>query len=246
VWEANRLLGTPLAAAGDPLGLLFLALDAAVYPTLLAAVVILLNQPRRVPLLSAFLATGMIVSIGVGLGLVFAFEGAFTKDNHTLSPTVDLTVGGLVLLLAVALATRADARYAERRRRRSQSPQSAPAEQEKGEPVMQRLLARQSTPLVVLASLALNLPGASYLVGLKDIAAAHHPAVGTVLLVVGFNVVMFALAELPLAGLIVNPDATEGAVTEVNRWFTANGRRIAIVVCLALSGFLIVRGIAHV
>jgi hypothetical protein len=237
------LLGIQLATAGHPLQLLFLALDAAAYPTLLAAVVIILNQPRRVPLLSAYLATGLIVSVGVGLALVFALEGAFHKGNHTLSPSVDLTVGGLALLLAVALATRADARFAERRKDKSSEP--AQAAQQTGEPVMQRLLARQSTPLVVLASLALNLPGAAYLVALKDTAAAHHSPVATILLVVGFNVIMFTLAEVPLVGLIFNPDGTERVVVEVNRWFSDNGRRIAIAVCLALSGFLIVRGIAN-
>jgi hypothetical protein len=133
------LLSIQLATAGDPLQLLFLALGAAVYPTLLAVVVILLNQPRRVPLLSAYVATGLIVSVGVGLALVFALEGAFTKGNHTLSPSVDLTVGGLALLLAVALATRADARFEERRRGKSSEP--AQAATQKGEPIMQRLLA---------------------------------------------------------------------------------------------------------
>jgi hypothetical protein len=237
------LSGVQLAAAGDPVQLLFLALDAAVYPTLLAAVVILLNQPRRVPLLGAYLATGLILSVGVGLALVFALEGAFSKGNHTLSPSVDLTVGGLVLLLAVALATRADARFAERRR--AKSSEAAPAASHTAEPIMQRLLARQSTPLVVLASLALNLPGASYLVALKDVAKAHHTALATILLVVGFNVIMFALAEVPLVGLIVNPVGTERVVVGLNHWFSENGRRIAIGVCLALSGFLIVRGIAN-
>jgi hypothetical protein len=87
------LLGTQLATAGHPLQLLFLALDAAAYPTLLAAVVILLNQPRRVELLSAYLAAGLIVSVGVGLALVFALEDAVNEGNHTLSPSVDLTVG---------------------------------------------------------------------------------------------------------------------------------------------------------
>jgi len=38
------------------LQLLLLALEAALYPTLLAAVVILLSQPRRRPLLTAYLA----------------------------------------------------------------------------------------------------------------------------------------------------------------------------------------------
>ena len=107
--------GTQLAAAGHPLELLFLALDAAAYPTLLAAVVILLNQPRRVPLLSAYLATGLIVSVGVGLALVFALEGAFKKGHHTVDPIIDLTVGCLALLLAVALATHSGARFAARR-----------------------------------------------------------------------------------------------------------------------------------
>jgi hypothetical protein len=237
------LLGIQLATASDPVQLLFLAVDAAVYPTLLAAVVILLNQPRRVPLLSAYLATGLIVSVGVGLALVFALEGAFSKGNHTLSAGVDLTVGGLALLLAVALATRADARFAERRR--GKSSERAQTEAQTGEPIMQRLLARQSTPLVVLASLAVNLPGASYLVALKDISAAHHSTVASIVLVVGFNLVMFALAEVPLVGLILNPDGTERVVAEVNRWFSDNGRRIATAVCLALSGFLIIRGIAN-
>jgi hypothetical protein len=236
------LLGNQLATAGHPLELLFLALDAAAYPTLLAAVVILLNQPRRVALLSAYLAAGLIVSVGAGLALVFAVEGAL-KGNHTVGPSVDLAVGGLALLLAVALATRADARFAERRRGKSSEPTQAATH--KGEPIMQRFLARQSTPLVVLASLALNLPGASYLVALKDIAAAHHAPAATILLVVGFNVIMFTLAEVPLVGLIFNPDGTERVVAKVNRWFSDNGRRIAIVLCLALSGFLIVRGIAN-
>jgi hypothetical protein len=56
---------------------------------------------------------------------------------------------------------------------------------------------------------------------------------------------MFTLAEVPLVGLIFNPDGTERVVVAVNRWFSDNGRRIAIAVCLALSGFLIVRGIAN-
>jgi hypothetical protein len=56
---------------------------------------------------------------------------------------------------------------------------------------------------------------------------------------------MFALAEVPLVGLIFNPEGTERVVAEVNGWFSHNGRRIAVGVCLALSGFLVVRGVAN-
>ena len=101
-----------------PLQLLVLALDAALYPTLLAAVVILLSQPRRKPLLSAYLAGGLTISIGLGLGIIAALKGSSAVDSSTsaVSWTTDLAVGGLALLLAVALATRADARFQERRR----------------------------------------------------------------------------------------------------------------------------------
>lgn len=90
-----------------PLQLLVLALDAALYPTLLAAVVILLSQPRRKPLLSAYLAGGLTISIGLGLGIIAALKGSSAVDSSTsaVSWTTDLAVGGLALLLAVALAS---------------------------------------------------------------------------------------------------------------------------------------------
>ena len=235
--------GTPLAETGSQLQLLVLALDAAFYPTLLAAVVVLLNQPRRVALLSAYLAGGLTISIGLGLGLVLALHGSFHRGNPGLSSGVDLAVGGLMLLVAVALATRADARFAERRRSRAGEPADPAAE--KGEPIMQRVLARESTPIVFVAALAMNLPGAAYLVALKDITAAHHGTGATIALVIAFNLIMFLLAEVPLIGLIVRPQRTEAAVARLNRWFSQNGRRIAIALCLILSGFLIVRGIAN-
>ena len=92
----------------------------------------------------------------------------------------------------------------------------------------------------------MNLPSAAYVVALKDITAAHHGTGATVLLIVLFNLIMFLLAEVPLAGLIVDPVRTEDAVLRLNGWFSQNGRRIAIALCLILSLFLIIRGIAKV
>jgi hypothetical protein len=233
----------PPATVGTQLQLLLLALDAALYPTLLAAVVILLNQPRRVALLSAYLAGGLLISIGVGLLVVFGLEGAVRGTSSAVSWTVDLAVGGLALLLAVALATRADARLAERRKGRSS--EAVEPSTEKGEPVMQRILARESTPLVFLVALVMNLPSAAYLVALKDITAAHHQTGTTFVLVVAFNLIMFLLAEIPLIGLIVKPQRTEEAVLRLNGWFSENGRRIAIVLCVVLGAFLTIRGIIN-
>jgi hypothetical protein len=223
--------------------LLILALDAALYPTLLAAVVILLNQPRRLTLLSVYLAGGLLISVGVGLGIVAALKGAGAVHNSRsgLSWTTDLAGGGLALLLAVALATRADERLAQRRRA------GKPEDPDGGhrEPLSQRILARGSVSVVFVAALAINLPGAAYLVALKDISAAHHSTAEDIILVLAFNVIMFVLAEVPLIGLIVNPTRTEHSVGRANDWFSRNGRRVATTLCLILGAFLIIRGIVH-
>jgi preprotein translocase subunit SecY len=145
--------------------------------------VILPNQPRRLILLSTYLAAGLTISVAIGLGIVLALKssGTLRSERSGLSWTTDLAIGGLALLLAVALATRADARVAQRRKARA----------EKREPIPQRVLARGSVPIVLLASLAINLPGAAYLVALKDISAAHHSTAADIVLVLAFNAIMF-------------------------------------------------------
>jgi hypothetical protein len=229
-----------------PLQLLALALYAALYPTLLAAVVILLSQPRRRALLAAYLAGGLTISISVGLALIFVLKGSglvHTSRSDT-SWITDVSVGGLALLVAVMLATRADARFRERRRARRSGKRVVP-EDEKKEPLSQRILARGSVPIVFIAAVAINLPGASYLVALKDIAAHNHSTGTDIILVVGFNLIMFLLAEIPLLGLIFDPEQTVARVHRVNAWFSANGRRIAVVLCATLGVLLIVRGIVN-
>ncbi|HEY3188380.1 MAG TPA: GAP family protein [Solirubrobacteraceae bacterium] len=223
--------------------LVLLALYAALYPTLLAAVVVLLSQPRRLRLLSAYLAGGMVVSIGLGLAIVAALEDSheIQTSRSGLSWGADLAIGGLVLLVAVALATRADERL--RARRAVRHPPRRDVEDR--EPWSQRILARGSAPIVFAVGLAINIPGASYLIALKDIAAGHHPAGVVVFQVVVFNLIMFLLAEIPLLGLLLAPARTDALVARMDHWLSANGRRIAVVVSGLLGVFLIARGIAH-
>jgi hypothetical protein len=97
---------------------------------------------------------------------------------------------------------------------------------------------------VFLAALVINLPGAAYLIGLKDIAAGGDDTGAVIALVVGFNLIMFTLAEVPLAGLVLAPDRTVALVDEANGWLSANGRQIVVVLSAALGVFLLVRGLA--
>jgi hypothetical protein len=224
--------------------LLVLAFEAALYPTLLAAVVILLSQPRRLRLLATYLAGGLTISIGLGLVLVFVVQGssALSSNKSGLSWGADLAIGGLALLVAVALATGSDERLRARRAKHKEPPSHAA---EKRDPWSQRILARGSAPIVFLAAMAINVPGAAYLIALKDIAQDNHSAGTDVLLIVGFNLIMFLLAEIPLVGLLLAPERTDALVTRMNQWLSRNGRRIAIVISAVLGIFLLVRGIAN-
>jgi hypothetical protein len=231
------------------LQILVLALEAALYPTLLAAVVILLATPRPARLIGAYLAGGLIISIGIGVLLVRVLDssGVLKSESSGLSWGADLAIGGLALLIAVMLATRTDQRFRERRHRRrlAAGKEKPPDEDDKQEPWSARILSRGSVPLVFAAGLAVNIPGAAYLVALKDIAAGHYPLGGEILLIVGFNLIMFMLAEIPLAGLLLAPERTHAIVARFNSWLSAHGREIAIVLCAILAVFLIVRGIIN-
>jgi hypothetical protein len=255
------------------MSLLVLAFEAALYPTLLAAVVILLSLERPKRLIAAYLAGGMTISITLGILIVELLGGTNLVENQQslLSWTGDLVIGGLAVLLAVALATHADDRMRERRSARrgraaaapvasvstavapagavpagAPSPAaSAPAEAPNAEPWSQRVLARGSVPVVFVAALFVNIPGAAYLVALKDIAAADQSFAADLGQILLFNVIMFLLAEIPLVGLIVAPEKTNALVDRMNTWLHDHSRQLAIGICFTLGVYLIVRGLVN-
>jgi hypothetical protein len=227
-----------------------LALYAAVYPTLLAAVGILLAHPRRYRLLTSFLFAGIGVSVGFGIGIVLLIHGsgAVKRQSSGWSWGTDLVVGVLAMLLALALSTHAwqrlrGRRHARRLARGKIGERSGDAADP--EPWSQRLLAKGSVPIVIAASVALNVPGAVYLVALKDIAAGRHSVPIELVLVLVFNVIMFLFAELPWVGLMVAPERTERLVGRASDFLAAHGNRIATVVCVVVGIHLIIRGVIH-
>jgi Sap, sulfolipid-1-addressing protein len=232
------------------MGLWLLALEAALYPTLLAAVVILMASDRPKGLLFAYLAGGLTVSISLGLLIVFALDSsnAVTTTRSATSWVTDLVVGALALLAGVVLLTGGDQQLRERReaRRAARRPRRAEtAPEPPREPWSRRLLGRGSAPIVFVVALVVNVPGAAYLVGLKDIAAGNHATGTAIALVVAFNLVMFILAEVPLLGLTFAPERTGEIVRDADAWMSTHGRQLAIGVCLTLGAFLVVRGIVH-
>jgi len=212
-----------------PLAEIFLlALASMVWPTLIAVVVVALASPRPVALLSFFLAGSLLTTVGVGLVVVFVLRGSslFSGSRPTFGPIVDLVVGVVALVVA----------YLFRHGQSSDATSDRPGWAE-------RTLSR-GAPIAFVVGIVLNvIPGVLPLVALKDIAQLDYSVAASVALVVGFYLIMFLPAEVPLGAFLFAPAPTSSAVERFHTWLRRNARRIGVFV-LALAGiYLLVRGI---
>lgn len=224
------------------LRLLPLALGSAVYPTLLAVVIVILTQPNPRRLLAAYLAGALLTSVTIGVVIVTGVGGSGLlngESGRTINPAVNLAVGLLLLGLLYALLSGRDRRLMEIRERRK-----ARHAQDEKESWSERVLQRQSIALTFVVGMALNLPGALYLVALTEIASADQSTAKDVLQIVIYNVIMFAWAEVPLIAYGVAPKRTEVFVKRVHDWLGGHLHQIAIAMCAVAATYLTIKGIA--
>ena len=65
-----------------------------------------------------------------------------------------------------------------------------------------------------------------------------------VLVILGFNVLQFALIELPLLGLVVMPERTRSLTEKLNDWMTAHPRIVIVFLAGAIGTYLLISGIS--
>ena len=224
--------------------IIFWAFTAAFNPTLLAAstVMLLLDHPKR--LLLGYLAGAYMTSITLGMVIVFSLDGSSSATNTaktTLSPAMDLAVGGLLLVVAWMVrpgrTPSETGRLAERRRRRHEKKEA------KGPPKWQQKLSQGTARTTFVIGALLTLPGASYLIGLGHIADKHWSVPATAATIVGFNLIMLLLLELPLLAYTFAPDWTPDAVERFKGWFNANSRKFGFRIALVLGLAAVIKGL---
>ena len=81
-----------------------------------------------------------------------------------------------------------------------------------------------------LAGLGIALPSVDYLAALAVILASGAAASTQVAALVGFNVVAFALVEIPLLGYVLAPQATLRWVESLHDWIRSR-RRVDVASC---------------
>jgi hypothetical protein len=228
------------APAVNIVELVLLALAAAVYPTLLAGVILILRRPDPLKMLTAFLIGGITISTVAGIAIFEALKssGAVNKSHQSSKPVVDIVIGVISLLVAWGIwsghiggGLREDAP-----RERDGARRGSPSWTE-------RALGRGSATAAFIAGLVLNLPGVWYLDALTSIAEAKPSTASAVVQVVVFNVIMFALVELPIVAYVVAPDRAVELVNRTSGWGRRHKRRIAISLAGAVGGWLIAKAI---
>jgi len=211
-----------------------LAVASAVYPTLLAVVIVILNRPQPRRLLTFFLAGAALVSLAIGLTAVFVLDtSSVHRAARHVSGPIYIVAGTLALLVGGVLYRQPHRPDPEQK-------------QDKGPSLSQRALSRDSSRIAFVLGIVLDLPSIFYLVGLKDIALAGYTAVQKVLLVVCFNAIMFSLIEVPLIALAVSPELTQRRIQNFDGWLRSHGRRLASSVALCLGVYLVGRGVLTV
>jgi Sap, sulfolipid-1-addressing protein len=219
-----------------------LALAAALNPTLLTATTIMLVLPNPSRLLLGYLCGAMLTSVTLGCVIVFAVGGdSSTTDTaeHTLNPVADLVLGGLILLIAFVVGTGRDTR------RRARAERKKAADADKGPPKWKQVLSQGSPRTTFVVGALLTLPGASYLAGLSKIAKQDASTASSVLMIVGFNLVMLILLEVPVIGYAFSPEKTASTVERFTAWLSRNGGRVALIAAVVVGAGLAGRGVVE-
>jgi hypothetical protein len=225
--------------------ILLLALVSAANPTLLAAVTLMLFLPSPKRLLLGYLAGALLTSLTIGFVIVFVVHdsSATSTGRSTVSPSIDIAFGAILLLVAYVLHGGHDQRLKERRRQSKLAKSGGGELAEKGPSKVEQLLGRGSARITFALGVVLTLPGISYLAALHDLQTLGYGTVAEILVIIGFNVLLLILLIVPLVGFFVAPERTVVEVQRFREWLTRSGRRMAIYGTALLGALLIIRGL---
>ena len=193
--------------------ILVLGLAAALYPQLLAVVVVILTRPRPRRLLWACYAGSVFTSVacGVAILLVFRDRGSVAgSSSHRLGASVFLIVGVIGILVAILVATERGrrlfgsgvARLPLRSRNRPGG--SGSVDQQKSR--THRALERGSVPVGVLAGAILGIPGPFDVLALGRLTRGGYQVIASIVLIIAFNLLKFLLIEIPIVSFAIDPD----------------------------------------
>lgn len=180
----------------------------------------------------------------VGFVVLFVFRRRLMASMQLTLPKVQILIGVLALLVAAVLTVQVCIS--------SEPPAESPVDSASGPPKpskwaprpLARLLNGDSLWVAGVAGLGIALPSVDYLAALAVILTSGAAATTQVGALLMFNVVAFALIEIPLAAYLLAPDTTRAWTAALNNWIRSR-RRLEVATLLAgVSCLLLAVGIA--
>lgn len=216
--------------------LLVMAVAVSLEPFRVGMTVLMFNRPRPRRQLVVFLAGGFAMGIAVGVVVLFILRPALGSAHFTL-PTVQIVVGAVVLANAALVATGVWSRGRDTTGLAGTrlGPLATRA---------RRILNGGSLWTAGVAGLGIALPSVDYLAALALIVASGAATTVQFGALMLFNVVAFALVEIPLLCYLVAPDRTRAAVSALYEWVRSRGRRGVGAMLAVIGGVLLVAGFA--
>jgi Sap, sulfolipid-1-addressing protein len=200
---------------------LVMAFAVSLEPFRIGMTVLMLNRPRPMLQLLAFLSGGFAMGMTVGLVVLFVLRHRLPASTYFTLPGVQLLLGVLALLLAAVLVVKRPAgREAPPGRLATRT---------------QRLVNGRSLWVAGVAGLGIALPSVDYLAALALILASGAAAATQVGALLMFNVVAFALVEIPLLAYLLAPQTTRTSMAALHDWIRSR-RRIEVATLLAAVG----------
>jgi hypothetical protein len=216
---------------------LVMALAAMVDPLRIGITVLVVSRERPMLQLLAFWLGGLAMGLTVGLGVLFLLRDfALVFMQRAASTTagagvaiVQIVLGAVALIIATLIAAGF--------RGRTQSRQfNTPA-------VFTRLSSRVGSPWIAfLLGAWLGTP-LQYVAALAAILASGADARTQIAAVIVYQVVVLALAEIPLASSLFAPARTQAVMSWAHDWVLARRRQLISAIIGVVGIFLVVNGV---
>lgn len=231
---------------------LVMAFAVIVEPIRIGLAVLMLNRPRPLLQLLAFLCGGFTMGMGVGLIVLFVLRSTPLASGRFTVPSVQITVGIVALVIAVALATDISMRGLRRRPARASAGPGPTAYDEDPPRRRNRLSTRMRSILggdslwdAWVSGLGTALPSANFMGAMAVILASGEAPIAQAQALLLFNVVAFTLVEIPLIGYIAAPKRTQALLSAFHEWLQNRPRRDMAIVVAAGGCLMLAIGLAH-
>jgi Sap, sulfolipid-1-addressing protein len=219
-----------------------LAFVAALNPKLLAIDLLLVENRRPRAMFLSVLFGGLTVALTIGLLDVLVFQADAISSQKTVSASVDLALGLLLLAVGGLVAT---GRLHARRKAAVPAGGVQPEKPDTKDGWAKRVLAEPRLGLAMLAGALTGLPGAAYLSALHDLITGKSSTATQVVAVVIFVLIEFSLIIIPFAFLELRPEATKAALQNAHDWLLSHARPLMAYTALILGAYLAISGLVR-